>query len=259
MTTVNPLPAPFGLKLKLMRARKNLRNLRRIIENFQASDPLSVTREIGADGTHYVYRLHVVHAPNIIELIADEAIHHLRSSLDHLIAGYVQLIGKKVTDDHAFPIWREKPKTDKQVKRHDSMLKHVPNDARALIDAVQPYHRGKDANSHPLAILARLDNRFKHTSLHLLSLQIRMPSVPGIIQPPAPPLGRDSGDVFAIVPVGVDVERDFEPHLVSQVAFRIAVTGYPDVGLDALDGIYNYVRDEIICKAVRYPRPPKRL
>ena len=259
MPTAYPLPAPAGLELKLRRARKHLRHLRRIIEKFEATNPLTLRREVNDDGTRYVYRLEVVYARNVVEILADEAIHHLRTALDHLISGTVQSIGKKVSDDHAFPIWRKKPKTPKQIARYNAMLKYIPSDARTLVDSVQPYTRGKDAKSHPLAILARLDNRFKHTSLHLLTYQVQMRAVPGIIQPPTPPQGRDSGDIFATVPISVDVEKDFEPYVSAQVAFRIRVTGLPQIGLDTLDAIYNYVRDEIICKAVRYRHPPRRI
>lgn len=259
MAAVKPLPAPLGLKLKLSRARKHLRHLRRIIERFEASNPYTLHRQKDADGLYYLYSIEITQAPLLTELLADEAIHHLRTVLDHLISATVTSVRKKVTDRHAFPIRREEPKTPKETADYRAMLKHVPSEARALISSLQPYHRGKNAKSHPLAILARLDNRFKHTSLHLFSHQVRMRAVPGIIQFPVPPRGRDSGDVFAKVPVSVDVQKDFEPHVSVDISFSIRVTGLPETNLDTLDSIYNYVRDEIISKAVRFKRLPNRL
>ncbi|MEX1252743.1 MAG: hypothetical protein WEE64_00230 [Dehalococcoidia bacterium] len=259
MGTVYLLPPPGGLKFKLSRARKHLRHLRRIIERFKASDPWTFTRQVNADGTYYLYRLEIAYPSNITLLVADEAIHHLRTVLDHLIVSTVEAVGKKVTSSHSFPIRRTKPKTEKEIASYEASLRHVPAEARALIDSLQPYTRAADAKSHPLAILTSLDNRFKHTSLHLLSHQVGMRAVPGIIQRPPPPGGHDSGDIFAEVPVGVNVEKDFEPYLSVEIAFSIRLTGLPDVNIDKLDAIYNYVRDEVIQKAVQLKGMPRRL
>ena len=139
------------------------------------------------------------------------------------------------------------------------MLKHVPIPERTLVDSLQPYKRGTDAKNHPLAILARLDNRFKHMSMHLFSHQVRMRSVPGIIQPPTPPGRRYSGHVFTKVPVGINVEQDFEPHISLEIAFRIDVAGLSGINLATLDAIYNYVRDEVLKKFVRFKSLPRRL
>lgn len=253
------LPAPVGLKLKLSRARKHLRHLRRIIEQFEATDPYTLHREEDADGLYYLYSIEITQAPLLTELLADEAIHHLRTVLDHLISATVESVGKKFTSHHGFPIRRTEPKTPKEIADYRVMLKHLPSEARALIYSLQPFHKGADAKSHPLAILARLDNRFKHTSLHLFSHQVQMRAVPGIINFPIPPRGRDSGDVFAKVPVSVDVQKDFEPYVSVDISFSIRVTGLPEINLDTLDSIYNYVRDDIISKAVRFKRLPNRL
>ena len=254
------LPAPLGLKLKLSRARKHLRHLRRVIERFEASNPYMLHRRVDANGRYYLYSIQLAEAPHLVELLADEAIHHLRTVLDHLISATVESVGKKVTAKHAFPIRRKEPKTPKEIADYRAMLKHVPRDARTVIYLLQPFHRGADAKSHPLAILARLDNRFKHTGLHLLSHQVECPKVAGIIQPPAPAKrGRDSGDVFAKVPVTVDVQKHFEPYVSVEIAFSMRVTGVRDIKLDTLDSIYNYVRDEVIRKAVRFKRLPNRL
>lgn len=253
------LPAPLGLKLKLSRARKHLRHLRRVIERFEASNPYMLHRRVDANGRYYLYSIQLAEAPHLVELLADEAIHHLRTVLDHLVSATVESVGKKVTSHHGFPIRRKEPKTPQEIADYRAMLKHLPSEARALIYSLQPFHRGSDAKSHPLAILARLDNSFKHAGLHLLTHQVRSPAVPGIIQPPTGPRGRDSGDVFAKVPVSVDVQKQFEPFVSVDIAFSMRVTDLPEINLDTLDSIYNYVRDDIISKAVRFKRLPNRL
>lgn len=216
-------------------------------------------REVDADGVYYLYSLMIVEAPPIAEVLTDEATHHLRTVLDHLVCALVQSVGKKVTDDHAFPIRRTEPKTSDAIARYDAMLKHVPKPAKTLVDSLQPYKRGTDAKNHPLAILARLDNRFKHASMHLFSHQVRTPTVPGIIQPPPPSHGRYSGDVFAKVPVGINVQQDFEPYISVKIAFRVDVAGLAGIDLARLDAIYNYVRDEVLKRFVKFKAMPKRL
>ena len=256
MTTVYP-PAPYGLKLKLSRARKHLRHLRRIVGRYEASNPWALRCQENADGSYYLYSLEFVDAPTNILLLADEAIHHLRSVLDHLVCASVASIGKKI-ESQSFPIRTEEPK-GKSIAIYDACLRDVPDPVRALVDSVQPYHRGDGAKSHPLAILARLDNGFKHTSLHLMTNQVRMPAVPGIIQHPARERSHDSGDIFAEVPTSVNVEKDFEPFISVEVAFRIREARLPQINLDTLDGIYDFIRDEILRKLVRWDHPPRRM
>ena len=253
------IPPPYGLKLKISRARKHLRHLRRIVERFKASNPYTFRREVDADGVYYLYSLNIVEAPPITEVLTDEAIHHLRTILDHLVCALVESAGKKVTHSHAFPVLRTEPKTPCEIARYDVMLKDVPTTARALIDLLQPYQRGTDAKNDPLAILARLDNRFKHVSMHLFSHQVRIPSVPGIIQPPQPARRRYSGDIFAKVPIGINVKQDFEPYISVDIAFGVDVTGLPGIDLDRLDAIYNHVRDEVLHKFVRLKGISRRL
>ncbi len=257
MTTVYPLPAPYGLKLKLSRARKHLRHLRRVVGRYEASNPWTLRRQENGDGSYYLYSLELVDAPPTILLLADEAVHHLRSVLDHLVCASVAAIGKKV-ESQSFPIRTEKPR-GKGVAIYDACLVDVPDSVRTLIDDVQPHHRGNAANSHPLAILARLDNRFKHTSLHLMVNQIRMPAVPGIIQHPSRERSHDSGDIFAEVPISVNVEKDFEPLISVEVAFSVREARLPQINLDTLDDIYDFVLDEILRKMIRWDRPPRRI
>jgi hypothetical protein len=236
-----------------------LRHVARVLERFRASDPASWRRALDANGEYFLYSLHVQDRPESLELLVDESFHHLRSVLDHLVAATVESRGKKVTRDHGFPILRRRPTSVEEKERIRKMLKHVPAEAQSFIDSVQPYHLGKGANRHPLAILWRLNNSFKHHSLHLLAFQLQFPDVPGIIQPPAPPTGRDDGDVFAMVPISIDVEKRFEPHIFVQIGFRKRVLGLENIGIATINDVYNYVRDEVILKAIRMKNPPRRL
>ncbi len=253
MTTVY-IPAPRGLKIKLSRARHQLRQLRRTFDRFLTANPCSWRREVNNEGTHHLYSLHYATGPDVVQIQADEAVHHLRSLLDHLITSVIEANGQDASMCQ-FPIWDTEPRTKKAIARFNAAIEGVPSWARQLIVDVQPYKAGNAAHSHPLWILSRLDNRFKHTSLHLFVLRIGAPNLPGVIRRPAPP--GNSGDIFAEVPIGLDVEKDFEPHLFIDIAFQVTRLGIEGVGLDTLDEIYNFVRDQIIRKAIKGRLPPR--
>jgi hypothetical protein len=258
MTTSYPIP-PRGLILKLRRARRQLRQLRRIVNRFVATNPGRWRREVDDKGTYYLYSFEAPsRPPEVIQFLADEAIHHMRSLLDHLVTAILEASGK-AAEDCQFPIWKDEPKTPKAIKAFNATIEGVPDWTREIIVAVQPYKCGDAANTHPLWILNRLDNRFKHTSLDLFTYQVRVPKLPGVIgrSSTSPPL--HSGDVFAHVPVNVNVEEDFEPHITVHIAFQIRRVGIPGVNLNTLGKIYNFLRDEIMTKMVKSRRMPSRI
>lgn len=251
-----PLPPPPGLKIKFRRARKQLRQLRRIFDRYVAGTPCSYRREVNKEGTHYAYSLLVKPGPTIVELLADEAVHHLRSSLDHLVTALLESNGKRSTD-RRFPMADSEPKTPKAIQAFNDCIEGIEGAARELIISAQPYQRGDAAHTHPLWILNRIDNRFKHATLHLFVIRVSFPTVPGIIAPPAGTEGAKSGDVFAYVPITVDVEKDFEPHISADVTFRVSRIGVSGVGIDTLDEIHDFIRDELLGKALSGRLPPR--
>ena len=256
MTDVVPTP-PMGLKLKLRRARKHLRFVRRSLERWVATDPVSYRREINEEGTHYLYRMIIQPGPESVELVADEAIHHLRSILDHLVTALIEARGLP-SSGRRFPIFDKEPRTAKEQRSFNDCIDGLSALARDLVVSLQPYKRGDDAHTHPLWILNRLDNRLKHTTLHLLSFTISAPELPGVVKHLPGTVGR-SGDVFATVPIHLNVKEDFEPFVSVHVGFRETRIGIRGVGLDTLDEIYEFIRDEVLRKTITTGPWPRRL
>lgn len=253
-TSVSPPPPP-ELKLKLSRARKQLRDLRRTLERYVASNPCSYRRDVNEEGTHYLYRLLVAPAPDQVALIADEAVHHLRSLLDHLITAMIEARGKSA-NGRRFPIFDVEPITLKDRQRFEGCIDGVTDWAHDLIVSLQPYKRGDAANTHPLWILNRLNNRLKHTSLELFALRVGAPDVPGVVRRLEGTM-LQSGDIFAEAPINLNVEEDFEPYISAQIAFRPARVGVTGVDLDTLDEIHDFVRDEVLRKLVKARFAPR--
>jgi hypothetical protein len=253
MTTVYPLPPPYGLKLKLRRARQHLRQMRRTLEAFAASNPGRWVFEPNAEGTHYACRLEPPDGPDMLQIWADEAAHHLRNVLDHLFVALIEANKGKV-EGRNYPI-RLGPPSPADEAAWQAALKGLPPYARALIVKNQPYKRGDAAKTHPLWILSRLDNKFKHASVHLLAFQSVTPDLPGMIRPPRKSL-LQARDVVCYVPIDTDLDKDFMPYSGMAIGFKTEFTGV-QAEITILEEIYDFVRDEIVgkCISLRKTKP----
>ena len=260
MTTARSRRPPPGLKFKLSRARKQLRQLRRTFERHFSRHKLRWERRENDEGTYYAYRLITTDPPESIQILADEAVHHLRSVIDHLVTAFVEATGQSFSGDLSFPMLTKKPSTAKEIRAFEKSIGNIKGSARQLIVDSQPYVRGDAAKTHPLWILSRLDNRFKHTSLHLLVYSVSAPDVPGIIRHRGASHGctLENGDVFAEVPIGKDVHKEFEKEIAVTVSIGSEYTGIDGFDLGGLELIYNFVRDEVLRKALR-GRLPRRI
>lgn len=221
--------------------------MRRTVEAFSAANPGRWWFEPNAEGTHYACRLELPDGPDMLQIWADEAIHHMRSTLDHLFAALVEANNGKV-EGRNYPIWLERPDTPELQAKWQAALRGLPKGARALIVQNQPYKRGDAAKTHPLWMLSRLDNKFKHASVHLLAFQSLTPDLPGMIRPPRKPMLQAS-DVVCYVPLDTDLDKDFMPHAVVAVGFSTIRTGV-EADLGTLEEIYDFVRDEIVGKCI---------
>lgn len=260
MTMAQRARPPRGLMLKLSRARKQLRQLRRTSERHFSRQKVRWERRQNDEGTHYVYRLITTDPPESIQILADEAVHHLRSVLDHLVTGFVEATGRTFSGDLGFPLLIKKPSTSKEINSFEKSIGNIKGPARQLIVDSQPYQRGDAAKMHPLWILSRLDNRFKHTSLHLLVYRVSAPDVPGIIRHRGADRGGalENGDVFAEVPIRDNVHEEFEKEITVTVSIGSEYTDIEGFGLGEIEDIYNFVRDEVFRKAIR-GRLPRRI
>lgn len=117
--------------------------------------------------------------PSHWPLLIGDIIHNTRSSLDYLIWELSMRAPKPPNEtqirDIQFPIcmshgeyWGTGPK-GKRSKRA-RRLRFVDSGARAIIDRLQPHHRGDHAKDHPLAVLNELANEGKHRKILLAIL-----------------------------------------------------------------------------------------
>jgi hypothetical protein len=97
-------------------------------------------------------------------IVAGEAIHQIRSALDHLVAKRVVKNNGKTDHNTEFPICIYRPKKPGEIRRLEEKTRGVADPAKAVIDSLQPYNRAtvfERRNSY-LTILKTMDNRDKH-------------------------------------------------------------------------------------------------
>ena len=176
MTDPNPLERVLA---RLNRVEEHLKSFDAELRRFLKKRPYEfLPPEDHPEIKQIWYRVKVKGQPPIeSSAIIGDAIHNLRAALDNLVyALAVKKTGKEVPPFHdkiAFPI-------------HDDLKFWRPNGqkigvidprAKTIIEGLQPYHRRKDAEKHPLAVLQELDNIDKHRFLHVVGMVVSSANV----------------------------------------------------------------------------------
>lgn len=188
--------------------------------------------------------------PDAIALHVGDCVHNMRSALDHLVFSvsgspasdrYIQFPIYLMAEDYRSGLWK---------------LKNVPPLALTSIERLQPYHRGNEADSHPLAMLATLDNIDKHRRLVLSASIATIKVVEGNYQ------GRlridvhgrngavfDSGAVIANFEIALE-NPDSIVHMDYDTQFAVALAEpaplFERDVLKLLAEIYNYIRQTLL-------------
>ena len=156
-------------RLKVERASHHASALKQTIERWLEDRPYSLSIEDDAETGENACVIHVERVPpREWSVVAGEAVHNLRSALDHAVYALSapQPDGKPL-DGTEFPIFVDKPKFE-SVKRGGGLYKArgLSVEALAVVESVQPFHHGKDPTSHPLWVLQELSNVDKHRLLY---------------------------------------------------------------------------------------------
>jgi hypothetical protein len=158
-------------KLKLVRAKKHLRRLKRCTAAYAASKPHKIVSK-----PKRKKKLNVPNGPPLeIAVLAGEIVYQIRSALDHLAFELVKTnpaistIDPNWEKNTQFPLRTTVPKTGRPVCRgiFANSLPGISDAAFAIIEPMQPYH-GLGAVNNSLRLLERLSNIDKHRHLHLI-------------------------------------------------------------------------------------------
>jgi hypothetical protein len=160
-----------GCAAKLTRAEEHAHSLRAAIEQV-ATIPAVVDVDPDTRGFRYT-QLAPLTVPIMLPIILGDAIHNLRSALDHLVWGITTLDGGTTGKWTGFPILMDPPPfRSKKWWKSDSgrTLAGLGPRRRRIVVRVQPYQRGdrRAAASDPLAVLHDLDINDKHKEPNLI-------------------------------------------------------------------------------------------
>jgi hypothetical protein len=151
-----------GVRAKIERAKKHIADLAIVDNSFNNSKPHSIrTKDDPQTGQKIFYLASTRDIPGDIALIAGDAIHNLRSTLDHLAtqlhgAGIFKA-GVPLKYAH-FPFYDSASEYKSQ---RPGIVKSTRKDVMDAIDASEPYQGGNDS----LWALHKLDNIDKHELL----------------------------------------------------------------------------------------------
>ena len=256
----NPLD---GVRLKLARAMEHLLKLDDEIHEYRVREPFRVLREVDSRDARLRYGFFLTELPPAhLSVVIGDVVNNVRSSLDHLAWQLVLANGGTPRIDPPstnFPVHRTRTTATGKVRKV-YIAGGVAPKALSVVESLQPYHRVRDPEKHPLAPLAELSNIDKHRTLHTASMGNRDMEVT---------LVRDNGerikgtaatghvrhrDVVAIFPFTLD---DIRPVL-GELSTEIRGSNFISIN-DAgpwgdepvtilLEGLLNYVKDLVVPK-----------
>ncbi len=189
------------------------------------------------------HELRILKPPPIeISILAGEVLYQLRSALDHLFFELVERHHSPLTSrqirECAFPLRCDWPVGYGPVAKHNllrSWQGGIPDDAFALIEGVQPYHKRHDGH-RLLAILARLSNIDKHRRLNATITRIdrRETMTNGIVTyTMIEPMLNHGAQVSPVHPPEFfgDAEMQVESEFIPKIAFDEKEVGPPQTAL----------------------------
>jgi hypothetical protein len=175
-----------GARLKLFRANEHFEALKIEEDRFRETKPYKIVRRTNDDGSEHSYRLWAQGEPrDEVSTVLGDAIHNMRSVLDHLAAAFA-MTNRGKPSKCEWPIFDTKERFDAAGKV--SVVKdEVSSRAWTLIKWSQPYRRRQRAHEHVIWMLHQLDNIDKHQRLHLMGIASEGTRVDGF---PDIPQGR---------------------------------------------------------------------
>lgn len=168
-----------GCWAKIERANENIKNLEAEIAAFVQPDPYIIAGNVDHQTKECTFVAHAKAIPLRFSVLAGEIIHHLRSSLDHLI--WALVLQRHTSPDFKvqFPICLRAEEFE--AARKGGIINGISGSAQAIIERLQPYRNADWRNTvhdNPLRIIHDLNNTDKH---RLLAVVVSAVHIPGQI------------------------------------------------------------------------------
>jgi hypothetical protein len=155
------------LQLKTARAERHLDEIEHELSKVFKPEPYAITRQDYPKKFIHVIRVQSKGIPIEVPLLIGEFIYSLRSGLDQLAWGLARLHTSCPQRSTSFPI------RDDSTRGLGDAVRDILPAAVAVIESLQPYHRGNAFKQHPLWILNRLSTIDKHRVFAVTSTEMR--------------------------------------------------------------------------------------
>jgi hypothetical protein len=210
---------------------------------FAKAHPITAQEEINPqEGTHTV-RIRLSAPPGRLRLLFADFVCNLRFSLDHLAWELALLKTSSPFDRTEFPVcttW------DKGIaKLFDRLTQSLPGDARAEINALQPYHRVEGPKFHALAVLDYFCNIAKHRTVPMGDTHLRLNA-----RNATPYENFDDGTIEFTIPY----EENFKPDPSGDIVFGATRKGQMGISLriGELQQMYDFVANRVFPRFDRF-------
>lgn len=131
--------------LKIRRAKKHAADLNQKMGEFFSTNPYKIATKVDPDTNKLIYYVSSVEAvPDVMALVAGDAIQNLMSALDHLA---FQLVCSDTEDNPPNPNWIYFPISDDASKYNQKKSGKIAGASQAtfdVIDRLKPYKGGND-------------------------------------------------------------------------------------------------------------------
>jgi hypothetical protein len=185
-----------GCWAKIERANENIQNLNSEISAFVHPDNYIIVRNVDHQTKTYTFSAFGQAIPLRFSVLVGEIIHHLQSSLDHLIWALVAARHQAPNFKVQFPICLTAEKFKSAVK--GGIIKGIAGSAQDIIERVQPYQNTdwrNVASDDPLAILHEFNNTDKHKLLAVVVSAAHIPMKLNFLN-----TTREETDISKIIP-----------------------------------------------------------
>ena len=215
-----------GVRIKLARAHHHIQDLKRILDPVTEAmnSPGNIYGEPdGGDPTKLVHRVREVPTIDTAwSAMVGDALHNMRSALDHLAWQLVNLDGGSPCEHTQFPIFDSRTNAKGNPREVTIQPQIRRQDIRAALDEVQPYQDVTPTETE-LSVISTLNNRDKHrlllTMAGVLNTDDDAPSYTLDDGVPLPEIRINLSPLTDGAPVvwfdfqGTHAPPDFEPHI----------------------------------------------
>jgi hypothetical protein len=258
---------------RLNRALKHIQAADKTIGRWLDSDAYRILEEHDSEARRTAYVARYCDLPSQLPDLVGEAVHNLRTALDHLALalnakGYAEANGGAalpVAEEakSSFPIFgnvnqKGEPRDGKQMFRSATGYSNMPQGAKDLIQALQPYRRGENFARDPLWIVHELSRIDKHridltvsASAPRQLMNANFPEISEGVFGTGGPMHNGKELSWWVVPEGAD-EPDTDFHFTRGVAFGEGTPLTEKPVVRSLREVRNFLRYNVVFPLDRF-------